>query len=461
MSQRLTLLTEGFMHDKSESMSITSDEVNFLVYRYLQESGFSHSAFTFGIESHISQSNINGTLVPPAALISILQKGLQYVEAEISINEDGTVFDGRPIESLSLIDAVMPDVLQTRQQALRDKLAQQQAAGGMAASTSGHLSIAPKNGEATVNGEENGTHNMNNHSEPMEMDLDVAIPATVLRGHESEVFICAWNPVSDLLASGSGDSTARIWNLNENNNSNSTQLVLRHCIREGGQDVPSNKDVTSLDWNSDGTLLATGSYDGFARIWTKDGNLASTLGQHKGPIFALKWNKKGNSILSAGVDKTTIIWDAHTGEAKQQFPFHSAPALDVDWQNNSTFASCSTDMCIHVCRLGSDRPLKTFQGHTNEVNAIKWDPSGTLLASCSDDMTLKIWSMKQESCVHDLQLTFRTRKVQMLLYVREGGLLLYSYRGTGGIFEVCWNSTGDKVGASASDGSVCVLDLRK
>lgn len=55
--------------------------------RRLCVSGFSHSAFTFGIESHISQSNINGTLVPPAALISILQKGLQYVEAEISINE--------------------------------------------------------------------------------------------------------------------------------------------------------------------------------------------------------------------------------------------------------------------------------------------------------------------------------------------------------------------------------------
>ena len=42
--------------------------------------------------------------------------------------QDGTLFDGRPIESLSLIDAVMPDVVQTRQQAYRDKLAQQQAA---------------------------------------------------------------------------------------------------------------------------------------------------------------------------------------------------------------------------------------------------------------------------------------------------------------------------------------------
>lgn len=75
--------------------------------------GFQHSAYTFGIESHISQSNINGALVPPAALLSILQKGLQYTEAEISIGEDGT--EQRMVESLSLIDAVMPDVVATRQ----------------------------------------------------------------------------------------------------------------------------------------------------------------------------------------------------------------------------------------------------------------------------------------------------------------------------------------------------------
>jgi WD40 repeat protein len=31
-----------------------------------------------------------------------------------------------------------------------------------------------------------------------------------------------------------------------------------------------------------------------------------------------------------------------------------------------------------------------LQGHTNEVNAIKWDPQGKFLASCSDDMTLKV-----------------------------------------------------------------------
>ena len=41
-------------------------------------------------------------------------------------------------------------------------------------------------------------------------------------------------------------------------------------------------------------------------IVTCAGKLVSTLGQHKGPIFALKWNKKGNYILSAGVDKVHI-----------------------------------------------------------------------------------------------------------------------------------------------------------
>lgn len=610
-------------------MSFTSDEVNFLVYRYLQESGFTHSAYTFGFESHIAQSNINGATIPPAALLSIIQKGLQYTEAEISVGEDGSE---RYIENLSLIDAVMPDIVAQRQQQFSQAAAAAAAANSVNATSGDRQNLTTSsnnpnlpnrnpsnnsnsttdqsdgnrllhngagggpnsnlstpgntgNGISSNSNQTNSSNNKENQNNPSIKSQSASsnnqassnqsnansnvnsnhntmsgivsgtaysgrlfnaqfnhvggdhdnidhllIPeerAIVLKGHESEVFICAWNPVNDLLASGSGDSTARIWDVQES--SDVKHLELRHCIQQGGAQVPSNKDVTSLDWNSDGTQLATGSYDGYARIWASDGTLVSTLGQHKGPIFALKWNKRGNYILSAGVDKTTIIWDSASGEPAQQFAFHNAPALDVDWRNNDSFASCSTDMSIHLCKLGHDQPLKTFQGHSNEVNAIKWDPQGRLLASCSDDMSLKIWTSNSDNCIHDLQahekeiytikwsptgpgtsnpnrnlvlasasfdstvrlwdmepgrclykLTKHNEPVYSVSFSPDGkylasgsfdksvhiwsvdtGQLTNTYRGTAGIFEVCWNTRGDKVGASASDGSVFVLDLRR
>lgn len=49
--------------------------------------GYCHSAYLFGLESQISQSNVDGALVPPGSLLSLIQKGLQYTEAEISIGE--------------------------------------------------------------------------------------------------------------------------------------------------------------------------------------------------------------------------------------------------------------------------------------------------------------------------------------------------------------------------------------
>lgn len=605
-------------------MSFTSDEVNYLVYRYLQESGFQHSAYLFGTESHIANSNINGSLVPPAALLGIIQKGLQYTEAEIAITEDG---EERIVEGLSLIDAVMPDIVQQRieQYANGEK-------GKAAKQVNGRLPIEPNkppgndeiskattanSSPASVNN--NGNNNVNSDAPPVKPDVQmtnsgsrsgtpsanvqqlngssaglsaanptnnlniqnlmntnsgkelqnikapsertsrspqqpfaggglimqtapppnetvanllqpvsnqqqqlinehllrqqqqgatsniyppssivhhqltqfatqlnpsvnsqhpttptlptslhhsvslstsspvaslpllsnnylsnnqprmqltpfamhhptgfrdfnllqhaktksVEIPESnsiILKGHTSEVFIAAWNPVYDLLASGSGDSTARIWNLVSAPTTKPPSLVLHHRLesREESEKM-TNRDVTSLDWNCQGNLLATGSYDGFARIWKNSSELLSTLGMHKGPIFALKWNKAGNLILTAGVDKTTCVWDASSGLCKQQFAFHTAPALDVDWRDNEVFASCSTDHFIHICRLGYDRPLYSFSEHTNEVNAIRWNPSGEFLASCSDDMTLKVWSIKENRCLN----TFSAHKKEI------------------------------------------------
>lgn len=230
-----------------------------------------------------------------------------------------------------------------------------------------------------------------------EDELTNASPDEVLElnMHSSEVFMCAWNPIyTDIIATGSGDASARIWQMGGEHAADGLGPVRLLPHGTGPKDK-KNKDVTTLEWSSDGQLLATGSYDGVARVWSRNGALVHTLRGHKGPIFSLKWNKQGNYLLSGSYDQTTIVWDVSgsTGFVEQQFDDHQAPALDVDWKDNTTFASCSTDKTVHICQVGTPKPLKTYTGHTDEVNAVKWDPSGTLLASCSDDCTAKIWDV--------------------------------------------------------------------
>jgi len=41
-----------------------------------------------------------------------------------------------------------------------------------------------------------------------------------------------------------------------------------------------------------------------------------------------------------------------------------------------------------------------------------------------------------------------------MLFLFQSHQLIHSYKGTGRIFDVFWNSKGDKVGASAYDGRV-------
>ena len=369
------------------------------------------------------------------------------------------------------------------------------------------------------------------------------IPASstiVLRGHKSEVFVCAWNPRTSFLASGSGDSTARIWPIPATvpaSGAAATDLVASPIVMEhklAGPALIRDKDrpkvigsdatdVTTMDWNPSGQILATGCYDGCARLWTANGELKHTLELHTGPLFSLKWNRAGNYLLSGSVDSTTSVWDGESGRLVKQFSFHNASTLDVDWRDHESFASCSRDKMIFLCSLDSASPVQQYEGHRDEVNCLRFDPSGTLLASGSDDYTAKVWSAKSASPVFDLRehtrevytvrwspivnkrlvlatgsfdslvklwdintgicfktLASHTDPVYTVDFSPDGqflasgsfdrrlniwsvkdGTLLKTYHANGGIFEVLWNPSSDKVAGCFSNSTLAVLDIRK
>ena len=222
--------------------------------------------------------------------------------------------------------------------------------------------------------------------------------ATVLTGHGAEVFALAWNPtVPNLLASGAGDATVRIWDLSS---SGEEPAVCKHL-------PPTQaKNVSTVAWNPDGTLLASGSYDGILRLWTPQGDLHLVMSMHQGAIFAVRWNRKGNMLLTGSADGTAIVWDVSSGRTRQQFSLHSDNVLDVQWLTgdidsqvahpnpsvaDAVFATCSADNSVQICKVGEPKPLKSLVRHTDEVNSIRFDPSQSLLASASDDGVVHVW----------------------------------------------------------------------
>ncbi|VDM36001.1 unnamed protein product [Hydatigera taeniaeformis] len=89
----------------------------------------------------------------------------------------------------------------------------------------------------------------------------------------------------------------------------------------------------------------------------------------------------------------------------------------------------SFDSTVRLWDVTTGTCRQTLQRHTEPVYSVAFSPDGRYLATGSFDQCVHIWNV-------------------------DTGEPINTYRGTGGIFEVCWNSRGDKVGASASDGSV-------
>lgn len=61
--------------------------LNWFIFLFcITTAGFTHAAFAFGYEAGINKCTIDGNLVPPGALITFVQKGLQYLEMEANLS---------------------------------------------------------------------------------------------------------------------------------------------------------------------------------------------------------------------------------------------------------------------------------------------------------------------------------------------------------------------------------------
>lgn len=70
----------------------------------------------------------------------------------------------------------------------------------------------------------------------------------------------------------------------------------------------------------------------------------------------------------------------------------------------SVIASCSEDATIKIWDYESGNFERTLKGHTDVVQDIAFDPNGKLLCSCSADMSIRLWDFQETyACTKTLQ----------------------------------------------------------
>ena len=104
------------------------------------------------------------------------------------------------------------------------------------------------------------------------------------------------------LATGSMDSTARLWDVAD------------------GKEVRSFEGpasmVSTIAFSRDAKWLVSGNADHVARLWdvSKEGQQPKVLSGHSGPITSMVLTEDGKRLASASHDGTIRFWDLGTGQ---------------------------------------------------------------------------------------------------------------------------------------------------
>ncbi|CCH45983.1 putative WD repeat-containing protein [Wickerhamomyces ciferrii] len=373
-------------------MSINSDEVNYLVWRYLQESGLEVSAFALSDESTVQKFDKRyGESIPIGSLVNLLQKGILYSQADQLVKQNGDVQEDKFYdEKFSVFHALNADSGINPPLESKDRFAKIDP-------NETNEEVKDKEGDHVMNGDENG-HDTKDVKEQSPDFIKILKKKFTFEPSTYSDF----NPTaSTVLSFGLSDARAKIAVILPN--SEIKPLILNH---PPSSSFNTSNDVTILKWSPMGNLLVTGVESGELRLWAADGKLINVLYLHHSPILILKWSPSGKYLLSSDINSNLIIWDVTTGNIimdldllkKNETTVHNESdetinlGIDATWIDDSKFIIPGLNGSVLVFNIDNKTPWGTLIGHTKAISSIKYNKENSMLLTSSDDRTIRIWN---------------------------------------------------------------------
>ncbi|KAI9146507.1 WD40-repeat-containing domain protein [Paraphysoderma sedebokerense] len=297
-------------------------------------------------------------------------------------------------------------------------------------------------------------------------DLDTETPKATLKSHKSWVLCVAWAPDCKTLASGSMDSTIQLWD-----------PLTGNAI---GSPLKGHRDaITSLSWepmhsNPDCNRLASSSKDGTVKVWdTKLRHAVFSLSQHTKSVTCVKWGGKG-LIYTASRDCTIKVWDAKQGKLVRSLQGHghwvNTMALSTDYILR-TGPFDHTDRTFDSKEAAHKAALERYRTHKGK--------SDERLVSGSDDFTLFLWN-PEKAKQPVARLTGHQQLVNQVIFSPSGHLLasasfdksiklwdgftgkfMYNLRAhVASVYQICFSSDSRLLLSASKDSTCKIWDLK-
>ncbi|MER3494835.1 MAG: serine/threonine protein kinase [Mastigocladus sp. ERB_26_2] len=211
---------------------------------------------------------------------------------------------------------------------------------------------------------------------------------STLTGHSQAVKSVAFSPKGNTLATASDDKTIKLWNLN----------TLEEISTLYGHSSP----VKSVAFSLEG-ILASGSWDKTVKLWNiTTGQEISTLIGHQLQVSAVTFSPQSHLLASASFDRTIRLWDLSSLDTQTQKKFENCPCYSLcghAWAvltvafspDGKILATGSDDNTIKLWNVNTGQVIRTLLGHSWSVLVVAFSGDGEILISGSRDNTVKLW----------------------------------------------------------------------
>ena len=155
--------------------------------------------------------------------------------------------------------------------------------------------------------------------------------------------------------------------------------------------------VNSVSFSSE-NLLASGSEDKTVRLW--DLVQMKCLGVLEGHTKAVDFLMFGrnNLLVSSSRYETIRVWD---WKKRKCIHILERSGLIIHLTPTDRLCSIFSEGTVQILDVRKMNRINTLEGHRDVVNCVSFG-ANKLVASGSDDETIKLWDLEKKKCLHTI-----------------------------------------------------------